>query len=102
VRDPVVSFGIAATVSLVILPVTWVHYPVALIPVGIASAARATGANRSQVGGLLVAAIVVAAIAVVVPPVMWGAVALVLVAAQSSGSASRESASDLAKPRLPA
>ncbi len=101
VRDPLVSFGIAATASLVILPVTWVHYPVALIPVAIATVARATGATRSLVGGLLVAAIVVAAIAVVVPPVIWGAVALVLVAAQSSGSASRESASDLAKPRLP-
>ena len=84
VRDPVVSFGLAATASLVVLPVTWVHYPIALIPVAIASAARATGPGRAQMGGLLAAAIVVAAVALVAPPLMWVAVALVLTAAHVS------------------
>jgi len=94
VRDPVVSFGLAATASLVVLPVTWAHYPIALIPVAIASAARATGPGRAQMGGLLAAAIVVAAVALVAPPLMWVAVVLVLVAAQVSGRAAQEPARD--------
>ena len=94
VRDPVVSFGLATTASLVVLPVTWVHYPVALIPVALATAARAPEGTRAIVGSLLAAAIVVAAVAVVVPPLMWVAVVLVLAAAQVSGRAAQVPAGD--------
>jgi len=94
VSDPVVSFGIATTASLVVLPVTWVHYPVALIPVALAAAARAPEGTLATVGGLLAAAIVVVATAVVAPPLMWVAVVLVLVAAQVSGRAAQEPAGD--------
>lgn len=83
-RDVLVSFGIATAASLVALPVTWVHYPVALLPVAIAAAARADGGTRSLVGGLLAAAVVVAAVSVVVPVLVWVAVALVLAAAWGS------------------
>jgi hypothetical protein len=102
VRDPVVSFGLAATASLVVLPVTWVHYPVALIPVGLAAAARAGGASRAQVGGLLAGAIVVAAVAVAAPPLMWVAVALVLAAALVSGRAAGEPTGDPMNSAVPA
>lgn len=97
VRDPVVSFGLATTASLVVLPVTWVHYPAALIPVAIAAAARATATDRPLVGGLLVAALVVAAVAVVVPVLVWIAVGLVLAAAGASRPVAPEPAGDPAR-----
>jgi len=84
VRDPVLSIGLATTASLVALPVTWVHYPVALIPVAIAAAARSRAGDGQLVGGLVGAAIVVAAFAVLVPVVIWIAVAIVLAAAYAS------------------
>ena len=40
VRDPILSLGIVVTASLVTLPVTWYHYPVALMPVAAALAIR--------------------------------------------------------------
>ena len=40
VRDPILSVGIVVTASLVVLPVTWYHYPVALMPVAAALAIR--------------------------------------------------------------
>jgi alpha-1,2-mannosyltransferase len=39
-RDPVQSLGWAALASLVTLPVTWYHYPAALLPVAIAALVR--------------------------------------------------------------
>ena len=40
VRDPVQSLGTAALASLVTLPVTWYHYPAALLPFAIAALVR--------------------------------------------------------------
>ena len=45
-RDVVESFAIAAVASLVTLPVTWYHYPAALMPVAIAAILRARDAAR--------------------------------------------------------
>ena len=41
VRDRLLGLTIAAVASLVILPITWYHYPVVLMPFGIAAVARA-------------------------------------------------------------
>jgi hypothetical protein len=78
-RDPVESLALAATVSLVTLPVTWFHYPVALIPFGIAAAVRADGtpAQRAVLTWLFAAG-AVAALAIVFPVTVWFAVAFVL------------------------
>jgi len=83
-EDPVASFGVATIASLVVLPVTWFHYPVALIPVAIAAAARAEGAARRTTTGTLAAAVIVAGLAIIAPVVVWVAVALVLLAVRLS------------------
>ncbi|MFN8629632.1 MAG: glycosyltransferase family 87 protein [Chloroflexota bacterium] len=77
VRDPLASLAIAIAASLVVLPVTWYHYPVALIPVGIALVA-ARPAARARVA----VAAVVADLAIAFIPLLWAAVGLVLVAAR--------------------
>ncbi len=80
VKDPVMSFGVATIASLVVLPVTWFHYPVALIPVAIAAAARAEGVARRTTVAALSAAVVTAGLAIVAPVSVWVAVAFVLLA----------------------
>ncbi len=75
VRDPLASLAIAITASLVVLPVTWYHYPVALIPVGLALALRFPAARPR-----LVIAAVIADLAVGFLPLAWLAVAVLLVA----------------------
>jgi len=59
IADPVASFSVATIASLVVLPVTWYHYPVALIPSAIAlvllrPAARPWVAAAALVGTLAV------------------------------------------------
>jgi hypothetical protein len=88
VGDPVMSFGVATFASLVVLPVTWFHYPVALIPVAIAAAARAEGAARWPSLAALGAAVVAAGLAIVVPVGVWIAAAFVLLAVYLSRSRS--------------
>jgi hypothetical protein len=83
-EDDVASLAWATTASLVVLPVTWVHYPVALIPVALASLARAEGGSFGRVGALLGGALAATTVAVAVPNAMWVGVALVLVAAHLS------------------
>jgi len=82
--DRVESFAWATVASLVILPVTWFHYPVALVPVALVAASRARGAAWRRTALLLAAAIVTAALAIVAPVVVWVAAALVLGAARAS------------------
>ncbi len=72
------------------LPVTWYHYPSAMLPVAIAAGLRAHGASARPVRGLLVAAGVVAAVAIAALPLMYVALGLVIVAARRSGEASPE------------
>ena len=84
IDDPVASFGLATIASLVALPVTWFHYPVALIPVAITAAARAGKAVRPATTVALVAAVIMAAMAIVAPVAVWIAVAFVLLAVRLS------------------
>ena len=83
-EDPVASFGVAAIASLVVLPVTWFHYPVALIPVAIAAAARADQTTRRPTLAALVAAVVAAGLAIVAPVAVWIAAGFVLLAVHVS------------------
>jgi Glycosyltransferase family 87 len=85
-RDTIESLAWAAAASLFILPVTWYHYPAALLPFGIAAMLRAWGAPvATWVALALGGAIVLAAAGLVWPPFLWVAVALVVAAAWRSG-----------------
>ncbi len=91
IQDPVESFGWATAASLVVLPVTWFHYPVLLIPIAVAAASRARGPAAGRTGLILAGALVVAAAAIVAPVVVWVSAALVLAAARvSRGAAAPE------------
>jgi hypothetical protein len=87
-EDHVASLAWATAASLVVLPVTWLHYSVALIPVALASMARAEGASFRPVGALIGGALAATSVAVAVPILMWVAVALVLWSAHRSASGS--------------
>lgn len=76
VRDPLASLTIAIAASLVTLPVTWYHYPVALLPVGVVLAVRHP-ATRPW----LALAVVTADLAIGVAPLLWVAVAILIVVA---------------------
>jgi hypothetical protein len=80
-RPATLSLAAAAAVSLVVLPITWFHYPVAMLPF---AAAAWLGARESARAGrtaaLLIAALVVAALSISEPVAVWLAVALVLAA----------------------
>jgi len=84
-RDPVDSLAWAATASLVILPVTWFHYPAALIPFAIAAWARARGtAAQAATGRLIGVAVVTSVVAILLPVTLWFAVAAVLASVRRS------------------
>lgn len=84
-RDPLESFGWAVTASLVVLPVTWYHYPVALIPVALAAWTRSRCTPRGRrVTWALMAAYLVGDAALLLPVGLWLAVALLLVAVRWS------------------
>jgi hypothetical protein len=72
-RDPLASLAIAIAASLVVLPVTWYHYPVALIAVGIALALWRPAARTR-----LATAAVVADLSIAFVPLLWLAVGLLL------------------------
>jgi len=86
-RDPVESFAWATAASLVTLPVTWYHYPSALIPIAIAAALRARGSDSRPVWSLLVAAGLVAAVSIAALPLLYVAMGLVIAAARRSAPA---------------
>ena len=68
------------------LPVTWYHYPSALIPVALAAGLRARGTSVRPVRGLLIAAGVLAAVAIAVLPLIYVAMGLVIAAARRSAA----------------
>lgn len=70
VGDPLASLAIAVTASLVILPVTWYHYPVALMPLAIALAALRPAARAR-----IAVSAVVADLAIGFVPLLWVGVA---------------------------
>jgi len=76
IGDRRLSFAVVATASLVTLPVTWFHYPVALLPASILLATSYPTARPA-----LLAAAVIAAVAIAWLPLTWLAVAVLLVAA---------------------
>lgn len=85
VRDPLESISWAIVASLIVLPVTWYHYPVALIPFALAAWTRSRGTARARsVTAALAAAVVVADVAVVLPVALWLAVVLLFVAVRLS------------------
>lgn len=85
-RDMLESLAWAAAASLFILPVTWYHYPAALLPFGIAALLRTYGTPAAPpVAGLLAAACVLAAVGLIWAPLLWVAVGFVIAAAWRSG-----------------
>jgi hypothetical protein len=82
--DPLESFGWATAASLSTLPVTWYHYPSAMIPIAIAAWLRAAPPDRFRVAACLVAAEVVAVVALPILPLLWLAIGLVILAARWS------------------
>lgn len=88
--DPLESFAWAAAASLTTLPVTWYHYPSAMIPIAIAAVLRARGSAAGPVRWLVVAAAVVAAVGIAALPLIYVAVGLVIAAARRSAAVSRE------------
>jgi hypothetical protein len=84
-RDPAESLAWAAAASLVILPVTWFHYPAAMIPFALVALLRARGAAAAtSVAVLIVAATFVSIVAIAVLPLIWLAVGLVIAAVRTS------------------
>jgi hypothetical protein len=83
--DPVESLAWAAAASLVILPVTWFHYPAAMIPFALVALLRARGtAAATQVAAVIAVATIVSIIAIAALPLVWLAVGLVIAAAWAS------------------
>jgi hypothetical protein len=86
-RDRLLGLTIAAVASLLILPITWYHYPSALMPFAIAAIARSAGSPAaSRVALLVIAAAAVASLSIAWVPGVWVAVGL-LVAAVAVGRA---------------
>lgn len=83
-EDVVESFTVASIASIVTLPVTWYHYPAALMPVAIAALLRARDARLRPTVALVAAAVVVGTVSVVWLPSMWAAVALLVGAVHAS------------------
>jgi hypothetical protein len=81
IRSEASSLAVAAILSLVLSPITWFHYPVALLPFAAwAWVVVRHGNGHLTVAGLLAGAIVLAGAAIAAPVIVWVAVALVLVA----------------------
>lgn len=86
-ESEVKSLAVASTLSLVLSPITWFHYPVALLPfAALAWVVVRHGNGRSAVAGLLAGAIVIAEAAIGAPVVVWIAVLLVLLAVLRASS----------------
>jgi len=79
-RDVVTSLALAAVASLVMLPITWYHYPLALLPFAVAAYLRAAPAQAGPVRVLLGAAVFASLLAILAPVAVWLAVALVVAA----------------------
>jgi hypothetical protein len=84
-RDAVDSLAWAAAASLVILPVTWFHYPAAMIPFALVALLRARHTREAgRVAAVVTVATVVSIVAISALPLVWLAVGLVIVATRLS------------------
>ncbi len=79
-RDVVTSLALAAVASLVTLPITWYHYPLALLPFAVAAYLRAAPDQATTVRLLLGGAVLASLLAILAPVAVWLAVALVVAA----------------------
>ena len=84
--DPVESLAIAAAATFVLLPVTWVHYPAAMIPFGVAALLRADGPAATTTRVLMSGAIVVAGASLFWLPLLWVAVGLAIAGVRASAT----------------
>ena len=85
VGDPLESVAWAILASLVVLPVTWYHYPVALMPVALAAWTRSRGAGAGRrITIWLLAAVLVADAAILLPVALWLAIGCLFVAVRLS------------------
>ena len=83
--DVVESLVWAAAASLITLPVTWFHYPAALMPFALAAVLRSRGApSAERVTLLIAAALVVSIVAIATLPLLWLSVALVIAGVRAS------------------
>jgi hypothetical protein len=97
IADPVLSLAVASTATLFLLPISWIHYPAALLPFGIAAVVRSRALEpraRRAVRRWAALALVAAAGAIVWMPSLWLATAAALlgVRASASGIETREAA----------
>lgn len=99
--DPLESVAWAAAASLVTLPVTWYHYPSAMIPIAVAAVLRARGSSVAPVRGFLVGAGVLAAVAIAVLPLTYVAIGLVIAAARRSAAHAGDQVRPLPSPASP-
>jgi hypothetical protein len=84
-RDPAESLAWASAASLVILPVTWFHYPAVMIPFALVALLRTRGAAvATPVAVLVIAATFVSIVAIAVLPLIWLAIGLVIAAVRTS------------------
>jgi hypothetical protein len=84
-RDPLEGLAWAVTASLVVLPLTWFHYPVVLLPFVLAALARRNQSPRpGLVIRLAVVAFAVAAAGLDASILVWVAVAFALAAVRTS------------------
>ena len=60
VPDRVTSFALVSAASLAALPVTWYHYPAAMLPVAIALAVRSPASRPWLVGALVLVDLAIA------------------------------------------
>jgi hypothetical protein len=80
-RPVTLSLAVATAASLIVTPITWFHYPVALLPFAAAAWLQARDSRHAaRTAALLVAALVVAGLSISEPVAVWLAVGLVLVA----------------------
>jgi hypothetical protein len=90
-RPTTLSLSMAAAASLVVSPITWFHYPVALLPFAAAAWLLARDSGRAAwTAGLLIAALVVAGLSISEPVAVWLAVGLVVLACRPPASDASE------------
>lgn len=83
--DPVESLAIAAVCTLVILPVTWIHYPAALLPFGLVAGVRSRGTPAAgRVATLLGLSILLSVVALIWLPLLWVGVATLIATVHAS------------------
>lgn len=88
--DPLESLAYAAVASLVVLPVTWYHYPAALIPFGLAALLRDGRTEAAaRVRGWVAAATALAIASIAMPVLVLLALGAVILATRGSRPSSQ-------------